>query len=59
MPNRNLLLAGAALFGLIAAPAAGRVASLSAADGETVAAGAKLAFLSNSDYARSITGRGR
>ena len=42
---------------LIAAPAAGRVASLSAADGETVAAGAKLAILSNSDYALSITGR--
>ena len=42
---------------LIAAPAAGRVASISAADGETVAAGAKLAILSNSDYALSITGR--
>jgi HlyD family secretion protein len=42
---------------LIAAPAAGRVASISAADGETVAAGAKLATLSNSDYALSITGR--
>lgn len=42
---------------LIAAPAAGRVASISAADGESVAAGAKLAILSNSDYALSITGR--
>jgi HlyD family secretion protein len=42
---------------LITAPAAGRVASISAADGETVAAGAKLAVLANADYSLSIAGR--
>jgi HlyD family secretion protein len=42
---------------LIAAPVAGRVASLSASDGETVPAGAKLAVLSNADYSSNITGR--
>lgn len=42
---------------LVTASAAGRVESISAADGEKLKAGAKLAILANADYALSITGR--
>ena len=42
---------------LVTASAAGRVESISAADGEAVKAGTKLATLANADYALGITGR--
>jgi HlyD family secretion protein len=42
---------------LITAQAAGRVESISASDGETLAAGAKLATLANADFRAGIAGR--
>jgi HlyD family secretion protein len=42
---------------LVTASVAGRVESISAADGETLKSGAKLASLGNADYSLGVTGR--